>query len=554
MFVGQIASLFRAPVFLGYSSEVGAAADNLRLRLQNAPDDADAAAKCVDAFLRDNGWESLPDAKRQEYLRAILPLDTGAETHRALGFYSPLRPSSQVLPRRVKELGGTWQSYLSKAQSDRNVSTLGTQAQNALQQGDTERANELFVQHLAHLKAMQSCDLQSAQVQYVHALWDSDVAPFYLCMHMCESLANDPYQSTDREIPQHILDRMRALPDPSQEEVRLTHALANALENLRPRLGVRRSDANAPSDIAQCSNTDKLALQTAQPRDTEPLATSSAKPKVLEKCSEDPITFKDLADFDAKADTVLRAFVSGARRFQEQKRAKLQKSKNKTLLLHGEPGTGKTTAALAIAGELGDFPFRICKLTGLVDSYVGGTVQALNGMFDEIRALVREHGTCVVFLDELDALFMSRHGGDPSQSREYRNAVISFLEQVDGVNSIDNVILIGATNYATDIDQGVVSRFAQKLRLATVQNPLELLAREFAVRPNNLSDESKAHIAKHCRGLAPRDLVHILDNAGDLVSMRQEKNPTQAPQLTYRDIIFSINNFKSNKSEDESRR
>jgi len=137
----------------------------------------------------------------------------------------------------------------------------------------------------------------------------------------------------------------------------------------------------------------------------------------------------------------------------------------KGILLYGPPGCGKTLIAKAVANALAK---KIEKRTGktttayflnvkgpeLLNKYVGETESKLREVFMKAREKASEDVPVVVFFDEMDSLFRMRGSGISSDMEA--TVVAQFLSEIDGVESLENVIVIGASNRQDLIDPAVL--------------------------------------------------------------------------------------------------
>jgi ATP-dependent metalloprotease len=135
----------------------------------------------------------------------------------------------------------------------------------------------------------------------------------------------------------------------------------------------------------------------------------------------------------------LVAFLKNPRKFVE-KGAKLPKG----VLLTGEPGTGKTLLAKAIAGEAG-VKFFYASGSDFEEVFVGLGARRVRELFAEAK----NQAPCIVFIDEIDALGGSRASRDINFNRQSLN---QLLVELDGFKSSDNVVVIGATNLPQNLD------------------------------------------------------------------------------------------------------
>jgi proteasome-associated ATPase len=137
----------------------------------------------------------------------------------------------------------------------------------------------------------------------------------------------------------------------------------------------------------------------------------------------------------------------------------------KGILLYGPPGCGKTLIAKAVANSLArNIEERTGKETTafflnvkgpeLLNKYVGETEHKLREVFKKAREKASEDVPVVVFFDEMDSLFRMRGSGISSDMEA--TVVAQFLSEIDGVEALDNVIVMGASNRQDLIDPAVL--------------------------------------------------------------------------------------------------
>ncbi|KAL0478322.1 ATP-dependent metalloprotease [Acrasis kona] len=120
----------------------------------------------------------------------------------------------------------------------------------------------------------------------------------------------------------------------------------------------------------------------------------------------------------------------------------------KGLLLVGEPGTGKTLLAKAIAGECG-FHFIATEGAAMDEKYVGVGAKRIRDLFKAAR----EKSPCIIFIDEIDALAGRRSDQDGSH---HRAAINALLAEMDGFKDNGRVLVIAATNKRDDLDPALL--------------------------------------------------------------------------------------------------
>ena len=138
----------------------------------------------------------------------------------------------------------------------------------------------------------------------------------------------------------------------------------------------------------------------------------------------------------------------------------------KGILLHGPPGTGKTLIAKALA-KMTESNFISIKGPELLSKWVGESEKGVREIFRKAR----QAAPCIIFLDEVDALVPRRRSGG-SESHVTENVVSQILTEIDGLEELNNVLIIGATNRLDIVDEALL-RPGRFDRIIKVPNPDE---------------------------------------------------------------------------------
>jgi len=136
----------------------------------------------------------------------------------------------------------------------------------------------------------------------------------------------------------------------------------------------------------------------------------------------------------------------------------------KGILLHGPPGTGKTLIAKALA-KMTESNFISIKGPELLSKWVGESEKGIREIFRKAR----QAAPCIIFLDEVDAL-VPRRGSSDSGSHVTESVVSQILAEIDGLEELHNVLIIGATNRLDIVDEALL-RPGRFDRIIEVPNP-----------------------------------------------------------------------------------
>ncbi len=244
------------------------------------------------------------------------------------------------------------------------------------------------------------------------------------------------------------------------------------------------------------------------------------------------ITFTDVAGVDEAKDEV-KEIVGFLR--EPERYAALGGQIPKGVLLVGPPGTGKTLLARAIAGEA-NVPFLFASGSDFVEMYAGVGASRVRKLFKEAR----KHKSCIIFIDELDAV--GRRRGGRSLSHEEREQTLNqLLVEMDGFDARAGIVVVAATNRQDILDPALL-RPGRFDRQVVVGNPdlkgrdeiLRVHARRVTVQP----EVDLRAIARGTPGFSGADLANLVNEAALLAARGGRPSVSAADFEAARDKVM----------------
>ena len=232
----------------------------------------------------------------------------------------------------------------------------------------------------------------------------------------------------------------------------------------------------------------------------------SGRARVADR-GEHVVTFQDVAGVDEAKDEVKEIvdFLREPTRFSA-----IGGRIPKGVLLVGPPGTGKTLLARSIAGEAG-VPFLFASGSDFVEMYAGVGASRVRRLFRDAR----RHKSCIVFIDELDAVGRSR-GGNSLSHEEREQTLNQLLVEMDGFEAHQGIVVVAATNRQDILDPALL-RPGRFDRQVTVGNP-DLKGREAILRVHARKIQMDPEvdlrsIARGTPGFSGADLANLVNEA-----------------------------------------
>ena len=243
---------------------------------------------------------------------------------------------------------------------------------------------------------------------------------------------------------------------------------------------------------------------------------SKAKQQDLKK---QKVLFKDVAGCDETKEELkdIVDYLKDPKKYQ-----KLGGELPKGVLLYGPPGTGKTLLARAVAGEAG-VPFFTSSGSEFVEMFVGVGASRVRDLFERAK----KSAPAIIFLDELDAVGRSRFAGIGGGHDEREQTLNQMLVELDGFESKEGIILIGATNRPDVLDTALLrpGRFDRRINVPVpdIKGRLEILA-VHAKKIKLTENTDLGVIARHTPGFTGADLANIVNEAAIVAAKKGQKS------------------------------
>jgi cell division protease FtsH len=279
-----------------------------------------------------------------------------------------------------------------------------------------------------------------------------------------------------------------------------------------------------------------------------PMSFGKSKARLL---GEDQITttFADVAGVDEAKEDVqeLVEFLRDPSRFQ-----KLGGRIPRGVLMVGQPGTGKTLLAKAIAGEA-KVPFFSISGSDFVEMFVGVGASRVRDMFEQAK----KQSPCIIFIDEIDAVGRHRGAGLGGGHDEREQTLNQLLVEMDGFEVNDGVIVIAATNRPDVLDPALLrpGRFDRQVvvGLPDIRGREQILKVHMRKVPLS-EDVEAAKIARGTPGFSGADLANLVNEAALFAARANVRTVgMQQFELAKDKIMMGAERKSMVMSEDEKR-
>ena len=257
-----------------------------------------------------------------------------------------------------------------------------------------------------------------------------------------------------------------------------------------------------------------------------------SKARMINPGEKGRVTFNDVAGVDEEKEELeeIVEFLKSPKKFTDMG-ARIPKG----VLLVGQPGTGKTLLAKAVAGEAG-VPFFFISGSDFVEMFVFVGASRVRDLFDEAK----KKAPCIIFIDEIDAVGRQRGAGLGGGHDEREQTLNQLLVEMDGFTANEGVIVLAATNRPAVLDKALLrpGRFDRQIVVSAPdvkarEQILEVHSRKKRLAP----DVDLKTIAKNTSGFSGADLENVLNEAALLAARR---NLTQITMAEVEDAMVKV--------------
>ena len=229
--------------------------------------------------------------------------------------------------------------------------------------------------------------------------------------------------------------------------------------------------------------------------------------------SKSKITFEDVAGLDEEKYEMMEIvdFLKNPKRFYDMG-AKIPRG----VLLCGQPGTGKTLIAKAIAGEAG-VPFISMSGSEFIEMFAGLGASRVRKLFEKAKKI----SPCIIFIDEIDAIGSRRNNGGGAES-ENNQTLNQLLVEMDGFETEETIIVLAATNRPEMLDKALLrpGRFDRRITIALPDlRGREEILKIHAKEKKFAEDVKLRSIAEDTAGFTGAELANILNESAIIATM-----------------------------------
>ena len=257
-----------------------------------------------------------------------------------------------------------------------------------------------------------------------------------------------------------------------------------------------------------------------------------SRAKMMTTVDKNKITFVDVAGVDEEKEELqeIVEFLKLPKKFTDMG-ARIPKG----VLLVGQPGTGKTLLAKAVAGEAG-VPFFVISGSDFVEMFVGVGASRVRDLFEQAK----RNAPCIIFIDEIDAVGRQRGAGLGGGHDEREQTLNQLLVEMDGFGTNEGVIILAATNRPDVLDHALLrpGRFDRQIVVSAPDVKAREQILEVHVKNKRIANDVDLKIiAKNTSGFSGADLENTLNEAALLAARR---NKIEISMLEIEDAMVKV--------------